>query len=61
MAASGNKTEETENAPTQTKISWPNRKESYELKDVIGKLNIPGEDVVDKYIPLGWKLLNIAI
>lgn len=38
MAASGNKTEETENVPTQTKIPWPIKKEHYELKDVIGKM-----------------------
>ena len=37
MATIGNKAEETENAPTQTKISWPIKKENYELKDVIGK------------------------
>ena len=37
--ASSNKPEEVDVVPVPTKISWPIKKESYELKDVIGELN----------------------
>ena len=36
--ASSSKSEDTESTPVHnTKITWPIKKESYDLKDVIGK------------------------
>ena len=39
--ASSSKSEETDPTvtPVHTKISWPNKKENYDIKDVIGKVN----------------------
>ena len=37
--ASSSKSEETDGTPVHTKISWPNKKEDYDIKDVIGKVN----------------------
>ena len=46
--ASSSKSEETDNTPVHTKITWPIKKESYDLKDVIGKVDLGHSKLINK-------------